>query len=129
MEYFNDSHEEHTPAFEDCWCCGLRTYERHENGAVLLNAHRTKALLMHCWEVSRFDGNREDSTFEAMLAAIAEWMAFEPNHTDPEFEADDLRQQIKEIGLLVDVLRIAADQIEDMIPGAEARVAALEAAE
>jgi hypothetical protein len=130
MEYFNDSEQPHARKFEECWCHGLRTFERHENGAVLVDRERTKALLMHCWETSDYnDDHREDSTFEQLMDGIADYMAFSPTVSAAEFEADDLRQQVLEVESIIAAMVEARRQIMDMIPAAEARVAALEEAE
>jgi hypothetical protein len=129
MEYFNHRDDPHARRFEACWCHGLRVFERHENGAVLVDRERTKALLMHCWEVSGYKDNREDSTFEQLMDGIADYMAFSSSVTDAEFEALDLQQQVLEVESIIAALAEARRQIKDMIPAAEARVAALEEVE
>lgn len=130
MEYFGNSQQQpHARRFGECWCHGLRTFARHENGAVLACRDHTKALLMHCWEVSGYQDNRADDTFEQLMEAIAEYMAFSSSVSGAEFEALDLEQQMLEVESIIAALAEARRQIKDMIPDAEARVAALEAAE
>jgi hypothetical protein len=129
MEYFNDDDREHAPAFEDCWCSRLRTFSTYENGGMPMDAERTKAVLMHCWEVSDYTDMPEDSAYEDVVTAIAKYLEFNTRHTEPEFEADDLRYQIVEIGAIIAALCEGSSQIRELIPGAEARVALLEEAE
>jgi hypothetical protein len=56
-------------------------------------------------------------------------MAFSSSVTDAEFEALDLQQQVLEVESIIAALAEARRQIKDMIPAAEARVAALEEVE
>jgi hypothetical protein len=125
MEYSNDSEQDHTPSFEGCFCHGLRAFEQYENGGMIMNAERTKALLMHAWQVCEYPDMPQASAYEDMLAAIAKFLEFKPGFTGPEFEASDLRHQLLEIGVIIAALSEASSQIQDMIPAAEARVAAL----
>jgi hypothetical protein len=73
-------------------------------------------LLLAAWDRCEHPDMREDDCHEELLSHVASYLRFDRTH--PIFEADDLRQHIVEVEIITEAL-------QDAIPAAESRVAAL----
>lgn len=82
-----------------------------------------KALLLAAWERCEHPDMREDTCHEELLGHVASYLLI--GRTHPIFEADDQRQHIREVEVIIEAMQRAREAMQDAIPAAEARVAAL----